>query len=252
MNARGERGGSGARLRAGRSHHDKPLLLQEKVRLSTQLPSMFRLDKEGTPSRPITAAPPPARGTTERPARRDRRARSSARRRPSRIASRTTARAPCLSVRPRASTSRPSAPCCAASWTTTPRMRLVSARARAIARGEGAMRKDERERRLAAMKNEPNVMREVRAHPANHPPLRARARAPSWFLSVDASSRRRVRRTARSRFQIRRRPSAGPRPDPRPSHPRVPPRAPLSPRRTPTPSRWTSTATTSAPTAPPP
>ena len=91
---------------------------------------------------------------------------------------------------------------------------LVSARARAIARGEGAMRKDRRERRLAAMTNEPNVMREVRAHPANHPPLRARARAPSWFLSVDASSRRRVRRTARSRFQIRRRPGAGPRPDP--------------------------------------
>ena len=94
-----------------------------KYARSHQLPSMFRgSNKEGTPSRPITAAPPTARGTTERPARRDRRARSSARRRPSRIASRTTARAPCLSVRPRASTSRPSAPCCAASWTTTPRM----------------------------------------------------------------------------------------------------------------------------------
>ena len=58
---------------------------------------------------------------------------------------------------------------------------LVSARARAIARGEGAMRKDRRERRLAAMKNEPNVMREVRAHPANHPPLRARARRRGFF-----------------------------------------------------------------------
>ena len=128
---------------------------------------------------------------------------------------------------------------------------LVSARARAIARGEGAMRKDRRERRLAAMTNEPNVMREVRAHPANHPPLRARARAPSWFLSVDASSRRRVRRTARSRFQIRRRPGAGPRPDPPLPTPASHPAPPSPARRTPTPSRWTSTATTSAPSAPP-
>ena len=90
------------------------------------------------------------------------------------------------------------------------------------------MRKDRRERRLAAMTNEPNVMREVRAHPANHPPLRARARAPSWFLSVDASSRRRVRRTARSRLTCRR-PGAGPRPDPPPFPPPRPTPRPLLP-----------------------
>ena len=64
---------------------------------------------------------------------------------------------------------------------------LVSARARAIARGEGAMRKDRRERRVAAMKNEPKVMREVRTHPRTTSPPRARARArPSWFLPVDS------------------------------------------------------------------
>ena len=59
---------------------------------------------------------------------------------------------------------------------------LVSAHARAIARGEGAMRKDRRERRLAAMKNEPNVMREVRAHPGTtHRSAPARARRRGFF-----------------------------------------------------------------------
>ena len=101
---------------------------------------------------------------------------------------------------------------------------LVSARARAIARGEGARREDSRERRLAAMTNEPNVMREVRA--PREPPTAPRPRARAVVVSfVDASSRRRVRRTARSRFQIRRRPGGGqdvlppfprPRPTPRP------------------------------------
>ena len=133
---------------------------------------------------------------------------------------------------------------------------LVSARARAIARGEGAMRKDRRERRVAAMKNEPKVMREVRTHPrTTSPPAPGPARAPRGFfplIRITSSRPRSSNGTFAIRIQIHRQPRAGPRPDPHLPHPRVPPSAPLSPRRTPTPSRWTSTATTSAPTAPPP
>ena len=89
---------------------------------------------------------------------------------------------------------------------------LVSARARAIARGEGAMRKDRRERRVAAMKNEPKVMREVRTHPrTTSPPAPAPARAPRGFfplIRITSSRPRSSNGTFAIRIQIHRQPRA--------------------------------------------